>query len=309
MKHFIKIKFGLVLLIIIGIVRISSAEIPQTISYQGILSDTSGQLVADGQYKLGFKLTNSPNNNIILWQETHDDVVIVNGIFNVILGSITPLDLAFDEPYWLGIAVNDGDVLLPLTELTSAAYSLNASSVSDSAITSRKIASGHVVRSINALTEHVKLVGGNNVMVTTQADSVIISAESELTFGQDSNMQPFLGINYIIALVGVFPSRNSAQQGSSGTTQGVEPFIGEIIMFGGNFAPRGWALCEGQLLPISQNQSLFAILGTIYGGDGRTTFGLPDLRGRVPIQAGQGAGLSDRRLGRKGGSENINGSQ
>lgn len=82
-----------------------------------------------------------------------------------------------------------------------------------------------------------------------------------------------------------------------------EPFIGQIIMFGGNFAPRGWALCNGQLLPIAQNTALFSILGTTYGGDGRTTFGLPDLRGRVAMHAGHGPGLSDRRLGSKGGTE------
>ncbi len=83
----------------------------------------------------------------------------------------------------------------------------------------------------------------------------------------------------------------------------MDPFLGEIIMFGGNFAPRGWALCDGQLLPISQYSALFSILGTTYGGDGRTTFGLPDLRGRVPVHAGNGPGLSDRRLGGKGGTE------
>jgi len=82
-----------------------------------------------------------------------------------------------------------------------------------------------------------------------------------------------------------------------------EPFIGEIIMFGGNFAPRGWALCDGQLLAINNNQALFSILGTTYGGDGRTSFGLPDLRGRSPLHPGQGPGLSNRRLGEKGGAE------
>ena len=82
-----------------------------------------------------------------------------------------------------------------------------------------------------------------------------------------------------------------------------EPFVGEIRMFAGNFAPRGWAFCDGQLLAVSQNDALFSLLGTIYGGDGRTTFGLPDLRGRVPIHAGDGPGLSPRRLGGKGGTE------
>lgn len=83
-----------------------------------------------------------------------------------------------------------------------------------------------------------------------------------------------------------------------------EPFVGEIRMFAGNFAPRGWAFCDGQLLAVSQNDALFSLLGTIYGGDGRTTFGLPDLRGRIPIHAGTGPGLSPRRLGAKGGAEN-----
>jgi len=83
----------------------------------------------------------------------------------------------------------------------------------------------------------------------------------------------------------------------------MDPFLGQITMFGGNFAPRGWALCDGQLLSISQYSALFSLLGTTYGGDGRTTFGLPDLRSRVPMHAGHGPGLSNRPLGQKGGSE------
>lgn len=84
-----------------------------------------------------------------------------------------------------------------------------------------------------------------------------------------------------------------------------EPFLGEIRMFAGNFAPRGWALCEGQLLAVSQNDALFALLGTIYGGDGRTTFGLPDMRGRLPVHTGQGPGLSSRQLGSRAGAERV----
>ena len=84
-----------------------------------------------------------------------------------------------------------------------------------------------------------------------------------------------------------------------------EPYIGQIIMFGGNFAIRGYAFCSGQLLSISQNTALFSILGTTYGGNGQTTFGLPDLRGRVPIHFGQGPGLSNYQLGQTGGSESV----
>ena len=84
-----------------------------------------------------------------------------------------------------------------------------------------------------------------------------------------------------------------------------QPFVGEIKMFGGTFAPRSYALCDGQLLAISQNNALFALLGTLYGGDGRTTFGLPDLRGRVPIHTGSGPGLSPRAMASRSGAENA----
>ena len=84
-----------------------------------------------------------------------------------------------------------------------------------------------------------------------------------------------------------------------------EPFISEIIMFGGNFSICQYANCAGQLLPISQNQALFSLIGTTYGGDGRTSFGLPDLRGRVPIAQGQGQGLTPYPLGSRFGIENV----
>jgi len=82
-----------------------------------------------------------------------------------------------------------------------------------------------------------------------------------------------------------------------------EPFIAEVRMWGLNFAPRGWALCDGQLLPIAQNTALFSLLGTTYGGDGRTTLGLPNLKGRAPMHPGSGPGLTTRRLGETGGFE------
>lgn len=83
------------------------------------------------------------------------------------------------------------------------------------------------------------------------------------------------------------------------------PFIGQIQMFSFNFPPRFWARCDGQLLPINQNQALFSILGTTYGGNGTTNFALPDLRGRTPLHFGQGPGLSNRSLGQVGGAENV----
>ncbi len=84
-----------------------------------------------------------------------------------------------------------------------------------------------------------------------------------------------------------------------------EPFIAEIKIFAGNFAPRGYAFCNGQLLQISQNTALFSLVGTTYGGDGRVTFGLPDLQDRAPLHAGRGPGLTQRRIGYRGGENTV----
>ena len=112
-----------------------------------------------------------------------------------------------------------------------------------------------------------------------------------------TNMQPTLGMNYIMCLNGSFPSP------SGGHTYG--DFIGEVCLFAGNFAPRNWAYCQGQFLPINQYQALYSIIGTTYGGDGRTTFALPDLRGRIAVHPGyNGTGDINWRLGRKYGSNN-----
>ncbi len=107
-------------------------------------------------------------------------------------------------------------------------------------------------------------------------------------------MQPYLAMNYCIAVEGIFPQQN-----------GANPFIGEVELFGFNFAPIGWVFCNGQLLSISEYVALFSLIGTTYGGDGMTTFGVPDLRGRVPIHQGQGPGLTNKVIGQNGGSETI----
>ena len=84
-----------------------------------------------------------------------------------------------------------------------------------------------------------------------------------------------------------------------------QPYVGEIRIFAGNFAPAGWALCQGQILPISENETLFNLIGTTYGGDGQSTFALPDLSGRVPIHQGQDPGLSSYVIGQTGGEESV----
>lgn len=107
-----------------------------------------------------------------------------------------------------------------------------------------------------------------------------------------SVMQPYTVLNYQIALEGIFPSRS-----------GMDPYIGEIMITPYNFAVRGYAMCDGQIMSIAQNTALFSLLGTTFGGNGQTTFALPDLRGRVPMHMGQGPGLRWRTIGEQGGVE------
>ena len=106
------------------------------------------------------------------------------------------------------------------------------------------------------------------------------------------NRQPYLAMNYCIAMNGIFPSRSDAT-----------PFVSQIQLFPFNFAPTGWAECNGQLLAISQNTALFSLLGTNYGGNGQTNFQLPNMQGRVGLDAGQGKGLSLFTQGQSGGVE------
>jgi microcystin-dependent protein len=119
------------------------------------------------------------------------------------------------------------------------------------------------------------------------------------------NRQPSLGLRYIIALQGIYPDDVANPPGGTQPPYRDDPYLGEIRAVPYNIAPRGWAFCEGQLLPINQNQALFSLLLTRYGGNGQTTFALPDLRGRVPIGAGQGPGLPNYTLGQKVGSAQV----
>ena len=177
--------FFLLSIILITAVQLAWGQIPPTISYQGVLTDTDGAGIPDGAYSLTFNLYNAVAGGSSLWSETQA-VPVEQGIFNVILGAVNPLNLPFDKPAWLGVTVGDGAELTPRIELTASPYSLNTRSIpdnivgsaklADGAVTSGKIASGQVVKSLNSLQDDVTLAAGTNVTITASGDTLTINA-------------------------------------------------------------------------------------------------------------------------------------
>ncbi|MBI5326617.1 MAG: hypothetical protein HZB41_15305 [Ignavibacteriae bacterium] len=154
----------MVLFVVAGWCRVE-AQVPRTISYQGILADMGGNPVADGNYNLTFKLYESSAGGTAIWQETQSTTV-GKGIFNVTLGSVNPLSVSFDKQYWLGTTVGAGTELTPRIKLTSSAYSMMSHSVDD----------GEVVKSINGLKDDVTLSAGSNVSIVPSGNTLTISA-------------------------------------------------------------------------------------------------------------------------------------
>lgn len=153
------------------------SQVPQTLSYQGMLGDGSGTAVPNGNYNLVFKIYEAASGGDPVWEETHQ-AMVEDGIFGVILGSDTPLAIPFDKPYWLGITVGQEPEMTPRIELTASAYSLQTRSIADSAVTGSSIAANQVVRSVNGLTEQVELTAGDNVTITPQGNALIIASTS-----------------------------------------------------------------------------------------------------------------------------------
>jgi len=187
------------------VAQISWAQIPQNMSYQGLLTDGSGTAVSDGAYSLSFSIYDVDTGGIALWTETHASVAVVNGIFNVILGSVNPLNIAFDTQYWLGVQIDGGAELTPRIQLNSSPYSLNTRTIvdgavttdkiADDAVTGGKIADGHVVRSVNGKTDAVVLASGTNITIEEGGNTLTINSSSWGLTGNAGTSPPanFLG--------------------------------------------------------------------------------------------------------------------
>ena len=168
-------KYTILLVFIISMITsiiIFSQSLPHTINYQGVLKDAAGVVVANGDYTLKFTIYES---DVAIWTETKS-ITVTDGIVNTFLGSITPIDLPFDNEYWIGIAIGADNELSPRIKLSSVPYSYMSMNVPDGSITTSKISSGQVVKSINSLKDAVNLVAGSNVSITPSGNNLTISS-------------------------------------------------------------------------------------------------------------------------------------
>ena len=291
----------------------AEAQSPDKMSYQAVVRDGDEKLLSSSAVGMRISILQGSAAGTAIYVETHTPETNENGLVSIEIGTgVTDDDFSAIDwangPYFIKTEADPAGgtnyTIAGTSQLLSVPYALYAETASGvinetDPVFDASLAAGLTVEDTTrwgasplpiAEAGNILTFDGNNWVARD-----IVLAASGVGSGQAvNNMQPYLVLNYCIALQGIFPSRNSG-----------EPFIGEIELYGFTFAPRGFAACDGQLLSIAQNSALFSLLGTIYGGDGRTTFGLPDLRGRVPVHRGSGSGLTPKSIGERQGSETI----
>jgi len=309
-RHYLTFNISIVAILLPILV---AAQAPEKFSYQAIVRDAEENLVTNAPIGVQISILEGSATGTALYVETHTSNTNENGLMSIEIGSGTTNDdfSAIDwsaGPYFIKTETDpDGGINYSISgtsQLLSVPYALFATTAAQAPDETDPVFGESVAGNISAADT---TRWGSSPLPVAQAGNIItydgnnwiakdlVISSNDTGGGQAvNNMQPSLALNYCIALQGIYPSRSSDT-----------PFLGEIELYGFNFTPRGFASCNGQLLPIAQNTALFSLLGTIYGGDGRTTFGLPDLRGRTPMHFGQGAGLSNRSIGQSTGSETV----
>lgn len=295
----------MILFAFVSITSITFGQSPQSFSYQAVLRDSGNKLVANKNVGMRVSILQGTESGTVVYTETHTALTNINGLVTVEIGTGTTVN-NFSAinwaagPYFLKTETDpNGGTSYTITgssQLLSVPYALYAENSSSPKFAQLplKIKNDSIEISKTGTVKGNMITYDGNNWVALGLDANHPFVDSIRFASPASNLQPYLTLNYCISLFGIFPSRS-----------GSDPFVGEIEIFGFNFAPNGWALCNGQLMAISQNTALFSLLGTMYGGDGISTFALPDLQGRIPIHMGQGSGLSNHNQGESGGSETI----
>lgn len=325
-------KIKIILVAIILNASMLFAQSPDKISYQAVIRSSPDEVLSNQSIGMQISILQGSASGLEVYVETQKPTTNSSGLISVEIGSGTSSDdfSAIDwsnGPYFIKTetdpAGNSNYTITGTSELLSVPFALHAKKADNvfsgnysdlnNAPTTITIAQADaIVNNTQAIKDSAAQIRGDIPNTSSFLTKPVIADANDLisydgtnwvaknavvaSVGGNqaqNNMQPWLAVNYIIAFAGIYPSRNSIS----------DPTIGEITIFAGNFAPLYWSFCNGQLLSISTNTALFSVLGTNYGGDGRTTFALPDLRGRTPVHVGTGTGLSIKSLGQIGGSE------
>jgi microcystin-dependent protein len=294
--------------IIALIIAISAlAQSPYSFKYQAVLRDGSGNPKVNQSVNVGVSLLLNSASGSVAYSESFATSTNAYGIVNLNIGQGTGITGSISNIKWSSntvfIKITVDGTEISTSQLLSVPYALYADKAGNgfsgnyNDLTNKpaftnwdKDSTDNINKPADATSGDLLTYDGNNWVAKR-----IVNGYTGVTGGSQSFSirDPYLALNYQIAIYGIFPSRNMSS----------DPYIASIGIFAGNFEVKGWAMCNGQLLSIANNQALFALIGTYYGGDGQTTFGLPDLRGRVPIHFGQGPGLSNIGLAETGGNE------
>lgn len=286
----------------------------QTINYQATARDSSGDVLINTNIGVQFTIHETTPTGTVIYTETHNTTTSAYGLFNLPLGGgsttgdFTTINWSATHFLETAIDVNGGTSYTSIgtSEFRAVPYAIYAGSSPADADSDPANEVNTDLSLTNTTLSITDSAGTLDVDLATLQDGVGI------TSGTASNMQPYTAIKYYIATSGTFPFKNAPSKVLNDphyipTSQAIStsPYLSEIMPFAGVVVPNGWAECNGQLLPINSNTALFSIIGTTYGGDGESTFALPDLRGRTPIHYGNGPGLTNRPLGQKSGSETV----
>lgn len=306
------------------------AQAPQKMSYQAVVRNATNNPVVSSAVGMKISILQGSASGTVVYAETQTATTNANGLVSLEIGTGTLVSGNFTTIDWsVGTyfiktetdPTGGTDYTISGTsQLMSVPYALHAKTAQSitgtitetdplySASVAKKVTAADTTKWTTAFSwgnhatqSYVKntspTVSGN--MMTYDGSNWVskrltLAASGNANPVALNNMQPYQVLNYCIAITGIYPSRN-----------GMDPYIGEITLFPYDFVPRDYASCNGQLMSIAQNTALFSLIGTYYGGNGQTTFGLPDLTGRVAIGMGTGAGLTTHYIGEKGGTESI----
>jgi microcystin-dependent protein len=258
---------------------VTFAQTPQKLSYQAVIRSSENTILANTQVGMRISILQGAVNGTSVYTETQTPTTNANGLVSLEIGGGTGFNAINwnANTYFIKTETDPTGgtnyTITGVSQLLSVPYALNAKSLGTTGANGQILSYKDNNWVASDISRNTSPTGGN------QSFSIV---------------QPSLALNYQIALYGIYPSRD-----------GIEPFIGEVMITTYNFTVHNFALCNGQLLSIAQNTALFSLLGTTYGGNGQTTFALPDLRGRVPVHFGQGPGLSSYTLGQVFGTEST----